>query len=119
MIQTIVCIISKLPLGPTDVIPHPDITCAFIYNSNPHQDAQPAHSLPTGNTIVVNLGRQIATRGDILVKFWPHKQVLADRISVHTKSGSDIKGVDLINGETITIGWSCHCLLYTSPSPRD
>ena len=80
MIETVVCTIPNFPLELDDDLPHPDIEGAYIspygteflvdmwiLNANPFHAAQPAMGLPTGNIIVVNRGRKIATRGDVSV----------------------------------------------------
>ena len=92
--------------------------------SNPFHTAQLAQDLSTGSYIVVNRSRKISTRGDILILFEPHDQVLADRFMIRTKSGAnvisvkvaclkdggakeDIGFIDIFNGEAMTVGWNC------------
>ena len=72
----------------------------------------------------MNRGRKIKTRGRVSISFKPHEQVLADRLTLHTKDGASINGVkvaclstagttedlgfmNIYNDETITVGWNC------------
>ena len=136
MVETIVCVVPRQP-GTKDDMPHPDIENAYIspsgpdflvdmwiYNSNPFHATQPTQVLLTSGFRVLNRGRKITTRGEVSVLFKSNEQVLADKMTVHTKSGASLNGIKVVcskdggakedlgflniyNGETIMVGWNC------------
>ena len=110
MVETIVCIIPKLPSAEEDDLPHPDIKNTYIspqgpdflsdmwiYNSNPYHATQPVKGMTFSSSFkVINRGRKIATRGRVAISFESYVQVLADRMIVTTKDGSSVYGVKVV-----------------------
>merc|ERR1712020_821374 len=141
LVETVTCIIPEpLDLENTD-LPHPDLENAFIspqgtdylvhlwvFNSNPYHVTQPTHQQNSQEQYrIINRGRKIATRGRILVTFGPTNQVLADKLTIHTRDGRDTGDIkiscyqdgattittgfiDLHNEEHLTVGWNCELI---------
>ena len=141
LVETVTCILPEpLDLDNTD-LPHPDLDNVFIspqgsdylvhlwdFNSNPFHVTQPDHQHTSQERYkIVNRGRKIATRGRVSVTFGPTNQVLADKLTIHTRDGrntGDIKVtcyqdgattivtgfIDLHNEESLTVGWNCELI---------
>ena len=141
LVETVTCILPEpLNLDNTD-LPHPDLDNVFIspqgsdylvhlweFNSNPFHVTQPDHQHTSQERYkIVNRGRKIATRGRVSVTFGPTNQVLADKVTIHTRDGHNtgdtkvtcyqdgattiVTGfIKLHNEESLTLGWNCELI---------
>ena len=94
----------------------------WLLHSNPHHSFQPIGHLPMDGYVVENMGRKIFTRTGVSVSFLHTKQVLADRIVIHTAEESDLLYVrvtchhgeekedgyiTMFHNEDFTLGYNC------------
>ena len=104
IIETVVCAVPYLrPDNNKHILPHPHLESTYIdtygdeftmhgwlIHSNPHHSFQPIGQPPMDGYIIENMGRKIFTRTGVSVSFLHTKQVLADRIIIHTPEQSDL-----------------------------
>ena len=112
IVETVVCAIPYLrPDDNDNILPHPYLDRAYIdvygddftmhgwvINSNPHHSFRTNSQLPTDEYTIQNMGRKIFTRTGVSVSFLPTRQVLADRIIIHTAEEADL----------LYVGITCH-----------
>ena len=105
IIETVVC---AMPHPGSDIIPHPYLIGAYIdtkgddfimhgwvIHSNPHHSFKTTSQTPMEGYEIQNMGRKIFTRPGISVSFLPARQVLADRIVIHTTEEFDLLYVEI------------------------
>jgi len=132
IVETVVC---AMPHPGSDIIPHPHITGAYIDTkgdgftmhgwviySNPHHSFKTTSQAPMDGYKIQNMGRKIFTRSGVSVSFLPARQVLADRIVIHTTGEFDLLYVrvtchhgeetetgyiTMFHNEDFTLGYNC------------
>ena len=136
IIETVVC---AMPYPGSDdkhnIIRHPYLPEAYIdiksdeftmhgwvIYSNPHHSFRTTSQTPMNGYIIQNMGRKILTRTGVSVSFLPARQVLADRIVIHTVGEFDLLYVQvtchhgkevqtgyitMFHNEDFTLGYNC------------
>ena len=132
IVETVVC---AMPHPDSDIIPHPYQIGAYIDTkgddfimhgwviySNPHHSFKTTSQTPMDGHEIQNMGRKIFTRPGVTVSFLPARQVLADRIVIHTTGEFDLLYVEItchhgeeqetgyitmFHNEDFTLGYNC------------